>query len=152
MTSERKICTFVVGGVLFGIDVFKIQEVIRFQEMTHVPLASNVISGLINMRGQIVTAINMRKRLDFPPFEDKPTNIIIRTDDALMSLLVDGIGDVIDIERDRFEAPPENIKYAFKHYLTEVCQLDDDLLLILNIDQILTISPPDITEKNQLQT
>ncbi|MFC3909602.1 chemotaxis protein CheW [Legionella dresdenensis] len=140
MTAERKICTFYVHNFFFGIDVFKIQEVIRFQEMTHVPLASDVISGLINMRGQIVTAIDMRKRLDFPPAEEKPTNIIVRTDDSLISLLVDGIGDVIDIPEDKFESPPENVKSSFQQFLKEVCQLDKQLLLILDIEQLLKIA------------
>jgi len=66
MTNERKICTFYLDNYFFGVDVFQIQEVIRYHEMTTVPLADQTISGLINLRGQIVTAIDMRKRLDFP--------------------------------------------------------------------------------------
>lgn len=139
MSDERKICTFYVNNFFLGIDVFKIQEVIRYQEMTHVPLTNPTISGLINMRGQIVTAIDMRKRLEFPPAEDqdKPTNVIVRTDDGAVSLLVDAIGDVIDVSEDDFELPPENVKGNFQQILREVCQLNDQLLLILDIDQIL---------------
>lgn len=141
MSDERKICTFYVNNFFLGIDVFKIQEVIRYQEMTHVPLTNPTISGLINMRGQIVTAIDMRKRLEFPPAEDqdKPTNVIVRTDDGAVSLLVDAIGDVIDVSEDDFELPPENVKGNFQQILREVCQLNDQLLLILDIDQILKI-------------
>ena len=112
MSDERKICTFYVAGYFFGIDVFKIQEVIRYQEMTYVPLADERISGLINLRGQIVTAINMRERLEFPLLQDneKPTNVIVRTEDGAISLLVDDIGDVIDITIDTFESPPRKFK------------------------------------------
>ncbi len=139
---DRKICTFFVNDFYFGIDVYKIQEVIRFQEMTHVPLTSHIISGLINMRGQIVTAIDMRKRLDFTPSgsDEKPTNIIVRTEDGAVSLLVDSIGDVIDISPEQFELPPENVKGNFQQVLKEVCQLDKQLLLILDIEQLLKLN------------
>ncbi len=141
MKTERKICTFYLDKLYFGIDVGQIQEVIRYQEMTEVPLTSPVLRGLINMRGQIVTAIDMRKRLDFPEreAEEKPTNIIVRTEDGGVSLLVDGIGDVIDIDSELFETPPESLEGPIRQVLQEVCQLQKHLLLILDINQVLNI-------------
>lgn len=141
MNNERKICTFYVDSFFFGIDVSKIQEVIRYQEMTHVPLTNRTISGLINMRGQIVTAIDMRERLHFESLakDQKPVNIIVNLDDGPVSMLVDSIGDVIDIPLDMFEIPPESVRGNFKKVLKEVCQLEDQLLLILDIETLLCV-------------
>jgi purine-binding chemotaxis protein CheW len=150
MSSERKICTFFIDKFFFGIDIYHIQEVIRYQEMTAVPLSHETISGLINMRGQIVTAINMRKRLGFPspPEDHKPTNIIVRTEDGGVSLLVDGIGDVIDIANERFETPADNLHGAIKDTLKEVCQHGNQLLLILDINQVLNINQGELAAIN----
>ncbi len=146
MSDTSKICTFYVHGYFFGIEVFKIQEVIRYQEMTHVPLTDVTICGLINLRGQIVTAVDMRKRLGFPMMnaDEKPTNVIVRTEDGAVSLLVDDIGDVIDISRDTFDVPPENIKGGIRTMLLEVCKLEDTLLLILDIEQVLSMDQDDL--------
>lgn len=142
MSLERKVCTFYLDSYYFGIDVAKIQEVIRYQETTIVPLADSRISGLINLRGQIVTAINMRSRLEFPlNFDDwRPTNIIIRTDDGGVSLWVDDIGDVIDIPMENFESPPENLDGEIRKVLREVCKFENKLLLLLDIDQLLVLN------------
>jgi purine-binding chemotaxis protein CheW len=139
---ERKICTFYLDNYFFGLDVSQIQEVIRYHEITAVPLADETISGLINLRGQIVTAIDMRKRLDFPMLqgEQKPTNIIVRTDDGAVSLWVDDIGDVIDLAGDTFEPPPENLGGEIRNVLKEVCKYENKLLLILDIGQVLTLN------------
>ncbi|MDR3501479.1 MAG: chemotaxis protein CheW [Legionella sp.] len=139
---ERKICTFYLDNYFFGLDVSQIQEVIRYHEITAVPLADETISGLINLRGQIVTAIDMRKRLDFPMLqeEQKPTNIIVRTDDGAVSLWVDDIGDVIDLAGDTFEPPPENLEGEIRNVLKEVCKYENKLLLILDIGQVLTLN------------
>jgi purine-binding chemotaxis protein CheW len=142
MSDERKICTFHVDDFYFGIDVHQIQEVIRYQEMTDVPLTNETIRGLINMRGQIVTAIDMRRRLNFSPLpiDRMPTNIIVYTyDDGAVSFLVDAIGDVIDIPVTMFENPPENLKGPVRQVLSEVCQLEKQLLLIMDIEQVLKI-------------
>ncbi|MBS2020709.1 MAG: chemotaxis protein CheW, partial [Deltaproteobacteria bacterium] len=94
--ESRQLCTFLIDGMLFGVDVTNVQEVIRYQEMTRVPLASSTVRGLINLRGQIVTAIDMRARLGLPPRADQalPMNVVASTGDGVVSLLVDEIGDV----------------------------------------------------------
>ena len=105
MTSGQQLCTFFVDGLFLGVEVEKVQEVIRYQEMTRVPLAPGVIGGLINLRGQIVTAVDLRKRLDLDerPVDDFPMNVVVRTDDGAMSLLVDDIGDVVEVDEQSFE-------------------------------------------------
>ena len=99
MASLRQFCTFSVNDLLLAIDVLEVQEVIRYQDMTRVPTAPPVVRGLINLRGQIVTAIDLRRRLGLPPAGDdqRPMNVVVRTDDGAVSLLVDEIGDVIEL-------------------------------------------------------
>src|SRR5206468_4583870 len=98
-----------LDGLFFGVDVLTVQEVICYQEMTRVPLASKVVSGLINLRGQIVTAIDLRRRLELRerPADRLPMNVVVRTDDGAVSLLVDEIGDVLEVDEESFERPPE---------------------------------------------
>src|SRR5579875_3258105 len=95
--GTRQFATFFVDGLFFGVDVLDVQEVLRYQEMTSVPLAPEVITGLINLRGQIVTALDLRRRLNLKPRadEDEPMNAVIRTKDGVVSFLVDEIGDVV---------------------------------------------------------
>ena len=94
---------------LFGVEVQQVQEVIRYQEMTRVPLAPRWSRGLINLRGQIVTAIDLRRRLELPrrPAGALPMNVVVRTDDGAVSLLVDEIGDVVGSASTQFEPAPE---------------------------------------------
>lgn len=140
--ETNQICTFFVNNYYFGVNVNHIQEVIRYQEMTQVPLADETISGLINLRGQIVMSLDLRIKLGFPPLgaEFKPTNVIVRVQDGIVSLLVDDVGDVIDLPQSAFDKPPANLKGCFKSMLLQVCKLEDKLLLILNIDEVIGVS------------
>lgn len=141
MIFERKICTFYVRTHFFGIDVTDVQEVIRSQKMTQIPLAIQMVSGLINLRGQIVTVIDMSQRLGLlnTGENEQLIHIIVCTEDGPVSLLVDDIGDVIDMANDAFETPPENIKGNIRNMLKEVCKLDEHLLLILDLKKVLII-------------
>src|SRR5208337_5408307 len=107
MANLRQFCTFSVADLCLAIDVLEVQEVIRYQEMTRVPLVPKVVRGLINLRGQIVTAIDLRLRLGMTerPADQLPMNVVVRTDDGALSLLVDEIGDVIEVEEKTFEEP-----------------------------------------------
>src|ERR1700758_5620949 len=109
MADQHQYCTFYVDGLYFGLDVLKVQEIIRYQDMTRVPLAPPVVRGLINLRGQIVTAIDLRRRLELSdrPAGQLPVNVVVHTDDGAVSLLVDEIGDVLQVSEKAFERPPE---------------------------------------------
>jgi purine-binding chemotaxis protein CheW len=142
MIDSTQFCTFFLNGLFFGVEVLKVQEVIRYQEMTGVPLASRTIQGLINLRGQIVTAIDLRRRLELPPRtgDQLPMNVVVRTDDGAVSLLVDEIGDVVEIEHDIFERPPETLRGVARELVTGVYKLKERLLLILDTEK--TVSLP----------
>lgn len=136
LTARRgaQYATFRLKGMYFGIDVLEVQEILRPQEMTAIPLAPSVVEGLINLRGQIVTAIDMRRRLDIEsrPESAEPMNIVIRTDDSAVSLLVDEIGDVVSPRPEDFESPPPNTPASCRGVIDGVFKMDGEILLVLN--------------------
>lgn len=138
-SKTRQYATFFVSNLFFGVEVLRVQEVLRYQEMTRVPCANSVIGGLINLRGQIVTAFDMRERLGLEPRESDvpPMNVVVRNEDGAISLLVDEIGDVIEVHEEDFEPPPETISEAARETIEGVYKLDDRLLLVLSTDRIL---------------
>lgn len=139
MAEAQQFCTFFLEGLFFGIEVEKVQEVIRYQEMTRVPLAPSVVGGLINLRGQIVTAVDMRRRLGLSerPEDQLPMNVVVRTEDGAVSLLVDEIGDVLETEEESFERPPETLQGEARELIRGVYKLKGQLLLILDTDKAL---------------
>jgi purine-binding chemotaxis protein CheW len=141
MTGTKQYATFFLGDLFLGVEVLKVQEVIRYQEMTPVPLAPGVIEGLINLRGQIVTAIDLRRRLELPARAEGslPMNVVVRSDDGAVSLLVDEIGDVVEIDDDAYERPPETLKGVARELVTGVYKLKDRLLLVLDTDRAVTL-------------
>ena len=133
--STAQFSTFVVGNHLFGIEVESVQEVIRYQPMTRVPLAPGSIGGLINLRGQVLSADALRPRLAIPPRADGelPLDVVVRTDEGAVSLLVDQIGAVLDAPQDAFEAPPETLVGATRELIRGAYKLDNALLLALDV-------------------
>jgi purine-binding chemotaxis protein CheW len=137
MADKRQYCTFYIDGHYFGLDVLKVQEVIRSQHMTPVPLAPAEVCGLINLRGQIVTAIDLRSRLKLPPrpADREPVNVVVRTDDGAVSLLVDEIGDVLEVPESLFERPPATLDPAARELVLGAYKLPERLLLILDTER-----------------
>jgi purine-binding chemotaxis protein CheW len=140
--ASGQFATFFVSDLFFGVDVLRVQEVLRFQPMTRVPTAPDVIEGLINLRGQIVTAIDMRRRLRLPPRtgDRTPMNMVIRNEDGAISLLVDEIGDVLDLDAESYEQPPENLDKAARQIIKGIYKLKDRLLLVLDTEQAVDLS------------
>jgi purine-binding chemotaxis protein CheW len=142
MPSDRQYCTFYLNDTLFGVEVEKVQEVVSYQEMTRVPLAPLVVRGLINLRGQIVTVLELRRRLDMPerPAGRHPVNVVVRTDGAPTSLLVDQIGDVLEVSEEAFERPPETLRGPARELIRGAYKLKDRLLLILNVEKVVSVA------------
>jgi purine-binding chemotaxis protein CheW len=142
MANLRQFCTFSVADHFLAIDVLEVQEVIRYQEMTRVPTAPRVVRGLINLRGQIVTAIDLRQRLGLPaaPDDQRPMNVVIRTDDGAVSLLVDEIGDVLELDDREFERPPETIPAVIRELVAGICRLTDHLLIVLQPEKVVNLT------------
>jgi purine-binding chemotaxis protein CheW len=142
MTRDKQFCTFFVDGLYFGVDVQQVQEIIRYQEMTRVPLAPPVVRGLMNLRGQIVTALDLRQRLEMKarPVDQLPVNVVVRTADGVVSLLVDEIGDVLEISEKLFETPPETLQGARRELIRGAYKLPGRLLLILDTERTVNVT------------
>lgn len=138
---SKQFCTFYVAGLFFGVDVSTVQEVIRYQETTPVPLAAPEIRGCINLRGQIVTAVDLRQRLGLGGYrrEDHPMNVIVRHGGEAVSLLTDQVGDVCEVERDLFEPPPETLTGPARELITGVYKLPERLLHLLDVERALAL-------------
>ncbi len=145
MTTPDQLCTLRLDHLQFGVDVLRVQEVIRTQPMTTVPRADDVVRGLINLRGQIVTAIDLRRRLRMAVRTDdgSPMNVVVRTDDGPVSLLVDEIGDVIEVGDHGIERPPETLAPDIAAAIGGVLKLPDELLLVLDVDRIIELGTTD---------
>src|SRR5580692_3711281 len=151
--TSGQLSTFFVADLFFGVDVLRVQELLRFQEMTRVPLAPEVIEGLINLRGQIVTAVDMRRRLKLTARRagETPMNMVVRSGDGAVSLLVDEIGDVIEVNRDCYEATPVNMPAEQREMIEGVYKLDGRLLLVLATERVLQVDAQEGSQASRRQ-
>jgi purine-binding chemotaxis protein CheW len=140
--TNMSLCTFRLGDLHIGVDVTLVQEVMRSQKTTKVPLASEMIHGLINLRGEIVTTIDLRRRLGLPPRVDvgRPMNVVIRTADGPVALLVDEIDDVIDADESLFELAPPTLTGVHREFITGVFKVEQSLLLLIDLDRVLDVT------------
>ena len=139
----ERICTFHLGSQLFGIDVAMVQEILVTQVITPVPLAAPSILGVINLRGQIVTVIDLRRRLELPErtADANPIHIVVRTERELVSFLADRAGDVLDVDADAFEKAPETLRGAAREIIVGAYKLSSTLLLVLDPERAAAVEP-----------
>ncbi len=135
--TSGQLATFRLDGDLYGVEVEHVQEVLRSQGLTRVPLAPPAVAGLINLRGQVVTAIELRERLGRPP---RPAGtdavvIVVRLHGEAVSLLVDSIADVVDVDAADFEAPPDTLDGQARELIRGAYKLDGTLLLALDVQK-----------------
>lgn len=137
-TDIIEYCTFKVGNNFFGIPVMDVQEVIRPQYVTRVPLSDAKTVGLINLRGQIFTLLSLRQLFGYPSKDLSTTmNIVIKSDESLTALVVDEINDVIDVTKDSFESTPATLDKNLRAYVKGIHKLQGQLLIILDLNKIL---------------
>jgi purine-binding chemotaxis protein CheW len=131
---SRQLCTFYVGGCHLGLDVLTVQEILPYSEPTPVPLTQEVLAGLINLRGEVVPALSLRRRLgvDAEGGGAERFHLILRHEGGVASLLVDEIGEVLIIEDSAFEAPPSHLQGALRRLMDSVAKLEDHLLMVLD--------------------
>jgi len=144
MNDRRQLCTLRIGELLLGIDVGKIQEVLRDVSLTPVPLAHPAIRGLINLRGQIVTAIDLRRRLGLEGLDETagfPTMVLDSVDEPV-ALMVDSVGDVVDVDAESFEAPPDTLRGEARRMIEGAHKLERELLLVLNLGAVVNLREP----------
>jgi len=144
MAQTSQFCTFYLDKLLFGVELKSVQEVIRPTEMTQMPLAPPVVSGLINLRGRIVAAIDLRRRLELEPrtLGMAGMNVVMQSEDGAVSLLVDEIGDVVEVDQSTFEAPPKTLRGNVRRMILGVHKLKDRLLLVLDAEKACQMTDP----------
>lgn len=135
MISRQQYCTLTVGELFLGIDVEQIREVLRGTSFTPVPMADPAIRGLINLRGQIVTAIDLRRRMGIADADPDATTstMVIGTAEEPLALVVDSVGDVVEVDQASFEPPPKTLKGEARRVIEGAHKLEKELLLILNL-------------------
>ena len=138
MPSEKRYASCRVGHLLVGVPVDAVQEVTASAELTPVPLAPSIVSGLMNLRGRIVTAIDLRRSLHLAdrPADQPPVNLILRIDGGSIGLQVDAVGDVLDVHEDDFEPPPGTLRGQLRELITGAYKLERGLLLVLNTERV----------------
>jgi purine-binding chemotaxis protein CheW len=135
--------TAMIGGQLFGLPISCVQDVFMPERMTRVPLASNDFAGVLNLRGRIVTAIDMRARLGLPKNEDGKPPMAVGVDlrGESYGLLIDSIGEVLKLTDDGREETPVNLDPWMAKMAAGVHRLDGQLMVVLNVDRVLEIVP-----------
>lgn len=139
--STRQYATFYIADRLYGIDVMMVQEITKSMSITKVPLAPSYVDGLINLRGQIATAVGLRELFNLK--DDKkiidPMTVVCKGEGMLLSLLVDQIGDVIEVDDKDFESTPETISQTVGRFMQGVYKISGNLLSIIEIKKIIEV-------------
>lgn len=140
-TDEQQFLSFYMGDQVFGIPIFQVQDILHTQQLTHVPLAADFIEGIMNLRGRIVTAINFRKRLHHPASDGATSmSIVLEHNDELFSLIVDEVGEVLNLSNDKIETPPNTLNPAWREVSSGVFQLNGKIMILLNPHALLQIN------------
>jgi purine-binding chemotaxis protein CheW len=131
-----------LNDICFGVPIENVQEFLEHQIVTRVPLAPPVLPGIINLRGQILTTIDLRVRLGLTSLDkqEDPMMMVVKTTEGPMNLLVDKIGEVVDVDSGLFEQPTETLKPGVRAVTTHVCKLEEQLLLVLDTEKLVQIS------------
>ncbi len=140
--SFTEYVTLTTGGQLFGLPIERVQDVFKPSRITRVPLAGPEIAGVLNLRGRIVTAIDMRRRFDLHARDDgqAPMAIGIESRGELFGLLVDAVGEVLQLPDREREPNPINLDRKLAHVSAGVFRLDGQLLVVLDIDRVLDLT------------
>jgi len=135
--ESRQLTTFYIDGDLFGIEVMKVQEVTGNPEVCGVPLAPGYVRGLINLRGQIATALGLREVFNKVPLsEASQMSVVCKIDGNLVSFLVDSIGDVLEVDGARFEPPPDSIPIEVRRFLKGIYKMNGAFLSVLDLETL----------------
>ncbi|MFP4528673.1 MAG: chemotaxis protein CheW [Candidatus Kapaibacterium sp.] len=138
--EELQLVSFHIGDEEFAVDILNIQGINRMVEVTKVPNAPDYVEGIINLRGSVIPIIDLRRRLGMAARNhDKDTRfIVVEIHNKVLGFIVDSVNEVLRISRDITEPPPPMVAGVDSEYITAVGKLEDRLLILLNIDKVLT--------------
>ena len=139
--APREFVSMTVAGQLFGIPVLTVQDVLGEQRITCVPLSLPEVAGTLNLRGRIVTAIDMRRRLRLPPREKGAAamNVVVDRSGELYSLIVDSVGEVLSLPAEQFERNPSTLEPTWREVSVGVYRLENGLMVVLDVQRLLDI-------------
>lgn len=142
---QQQFVTLRLGGQMFGISVLAVRDVMRHQPIAAIPLAQEVIAGSLNVRGRIVTAYDMRRRMGMPPMADGKQGMLVVVDfqQEHFALMVDEVGDVLSLSMSEFEKVPANIDPSWRALAAGVFKLKEELLIILDVAHVITLTAKD---------
>lgn len=138
--QAKDFLTVMIAGQRFGIPILQVQDVLGEQKVTHIPLAPPEVAGSLNLRGRIVTAINMRKRLDIENTSSEAQSnmsVVVEHDNELYSLIIDAIGDVMTLKNRAFEPTPATLDATWREIASGIYRLDGELLVVLDVPKFL---------------
>lgn len=137
MAVREKYATFFLAGIYFGIPAISVQEVLEYLKINPVPLAPAALPGIINLRGQILPVLDLRERLELSVTDARSLldsrMAVVRTQDGLLTLLIDRVGEILDVDSANFEPPAETLKPGVRAVTSHICKLEGHLLLILDL-------------------
>jgi purine-binding chemotaxis protein CheW len=133
----QQFCTFYLNRLLFGVESQKIQEVVNYRELRPVPLANAVVAGLMNLRGQVVVVLELRRQLELPDraLSQPPVCLVVRTAEGTVCLLADEVGNVVEVEGSTFEPTPETLSARLRSLIVGVHKLESQLMHVLDTDR-----------------
>ncbi|MBP6990378.1 MAG: chemotaxis protein CheW [Spirochaetes bacterium] len=134
-----QLVSFVLDDVEYGVDILAVHEILRFPEITRLPNTPNFIIGVINLRGNVIPVVDVRRRFGFPRAKvtDLTRIIVIETNDKLVGLMVDNVHQVVRITQNNVDPPSELIEGVSEKYIWGIGRLKDRLIVILNLANIL---------------
>jgi purine-binding chemotaxis protein CheW len=137
--NANQFSTFWVDGRLYGVSIKMVQEITKSMPMTPIPLAPDYIKGLINLRGQIATAVGLRElfKLQKPQDNQGKINVVCKIESYLLSLVIDEVGDVLELEDNLFEPTPETVSHSVSQFMVGVYKLPNNLLSVIDIQKII---------------
>jgi purine-binding chemotaxis protein CheW len=137
---ERELLTFSVGRQLFGVPVLSVRDVLDYRPLARIPLAPPEVAGALNLRGRIITAVDVRRRLGLPPREAgaKHMSVVVEHDADLYNLIVDSVGEVLRLSDSAFEPNPGTLDPRWRDYSEGIYQLQGALLVVLNVSRLLS--------------
>ena len=151
-TKENKILqlvTFRIGNEEFGFDIFKVKEINRMLNITQIPNSQSSVKGVVNLRGSVIPVISLREKLNFSEVEyDNNTRIIVvEYKNKNIAFIVDQVSEVLRIDSSIIEKPPEMTTSVESAYISGVAKLENRLLILLELDKILTSKEEEVLEE-----
>ena len=139
--QSKEFLTIIIAGQRFGIPILQVQDVLGEQKIAKIPLTPPEVAGSLNLRGRIVTAIDMRRRLGMEPQSDDKSSemgVVVEHDNELYSLIIDQVGDVMRLKNKNFETTPATLDPLWKEIASGIYRLEDELLVILDVPKFLS--------------